>query len=129
MTLGLHSRDRYRDFFFLGLKYETETETQFLGFSRPRLWRYFFSYFFETETETELFIISRPWLRLGWVSEWDFSRLRPRLFHYGFWYGAYGEISTRCSKLKFIPRQLCKGLFTFGDDENAIELDEYVPAL
>ena len=73
MRLGLHSRDRYRDFFFLGLKFETETETQIFGISRSRVWRDFFSDFFETETETEteLFIFSRPRLRprLGWVSK------------------------------------------------------------
>ena len=71
--LGFHSRDRYRDFFFLGLKFETETETQIFGISRSRVWRDFFSDFFETETETEteLFIFSRPRLRprLGWVSK------------------------------------------------------------
>ena len=90
--LGLHSRDRYRNFFFLGLKFETETETQIFGISRSRVWRDFFSDSFETETE--LFIFSRPRLRprlkfsyfrdrdLDESQNRDFSR--PRLFHYDF---------------------------------------------
>ena len=65
----------------------------FLAFLRPRL---NFSYFRD-----------RDWDRdLDESQNWDFSRLRPRLFHYDFWYSAKGEISTCCGKLKFIPRQV-----------------------
>ena len=76
--LGFHSQERYRDIFFLGLKFETETETQilesrdrefdetfFLTFSRPRL---NFSYFRDRDLDES--------------QNRDFSR--PRLFHYDF---------------------------------------------
>ena len=57
--LGFHSRDRYRDFLFLGLRFETETETQILK-SRDREF-----------DETFFLTFSRPRLRprLGWVSK------------------------------------------------------------
>ena len=71
--LGLHSRDRYRDYDFLSLKYETETQN--FGISRLRLWQDFFLAFF------------RPRLNFSYFGDRDLNEsqnrdyAKPRLFH------------------------------------------------
>ena len=55
--LSLHSQDRYQDYVFLSLKYETETQDRdfdetffWLFWDQDRDWKF---HIFETETETD----------------------------------------------------------------------------
>ena len=63
----------------------------------------FFSELFETETCMHL--------KIKITRDWDFSIIRTYFFLYG--------------ELKFLLRQICRGLLAVRDDEHAIELKEY----
>ena len=68
VRLGLHSQDRYRDFVFLVLKYETETEIQNFGISR--LFRDWNLGFFKTETfrDSAKIVETQTFSRLSLIS-------------------------------------------------------------